>query len=90
MLLRASLPRKGHKDMPDGDRELFEALRAWRRTQAKEADVAAFVIFNDATLIAVAAARPRNRAELLRVSGVGPVKAQRFGEDLLRIVAEHT
>ena len=57
--------------------------------QAKEADVAAFVIFNDATLIAVAAARPRNRAELLRVSGVGPVKAQRFGDDLLRIVAEH-
>lgn len=87
---RASLPRKGAaKDMPDGDRDLFEALREWRRVQAREADVAAFVIFNDATLVAVAAARPRNRAELLRVSGVGPVKAQRFGDDLLRIVAEH-
>lgn len=87
---RASLPRKGAaKDLPDGDRDLFEALRVWRKAQAKEADVAAFVIFNDATLIAVAAARPRNTKELLRVSGVGPVKAQRFGDDLLRIVAEH-
>ncbi|MFN7148723.1 MAG: ATP-dependent DNA helicase UvrD2 [Microthrixaceae bacterium] len=86
---RAALPKKGAaKDLPEHDRELFEALRAWRRTQAKQADVAAFVIFNDATLIAVAAARPRNRSELLRVSGVGPVKAQRFGDDLLRIVAE--
>lgn len=89
---RASLPKGGKgaaKDLPDGDRELFEALRAWRKVQAKEADVAAFVIFNDATLVAVAGARPRNRSELLRVSGVGPVKAQRFGDDLLRIVAEH-
>ena len=87
--VRASLPKKTAKDMPDGDRELFEALRAWRRNQAREADVAAFVIFNDATLISVAADRPRNRAELLRVSGVGPVKAQRFGDDLLEIVAAH-
>lgn len=83
---RASLPRKA-KDMPDADRAVFDALREWRRAQAKEADVAAFVIFNDATLIAIAAARPRNRAELLRVSGVGPVKAQRFGDDVLGIVA---
>ncbi len=86
---RAALPKRTARDMPDGDRELFEALRAWRRAQAKEADVAAFVIFNDATLIALAAARPRTRAELLRVSGVGPVKAQRFGEDLLEIITEH-
>jgi len=85
---RASLPKPGAPTDGPG-KELFEALRAWRRTQAKEADVAAFVIFNDATLIAVTEARPKNRAELLRISGIGAVKAQRFGEDLLRIVAEH-
>jgi DNA helicase-2/ATP-dependent DNA helicase PcrA len=66
-----------------------KALRDWRRTESRKADVPAFVIFNDATLIAVASARPRTRAQLLQVSGVGPVKAQRFGDDLLRIVAEH-
>jgi len=85
---RDSIPKKG---LPAGgpERELFDALRQWRRAQAKEADVAAFVIFNDATLVAVAEARPKNRAELLRVSGIGAVKAQRFGEDVLRIVTEH-
>jgi DNA helicase II / ATP-dependent DNA helicase PcrA len=36
----------------------------------------------------VAERRPRNRPQLLDVPGVGPVKAQRFGDDLLRIVAE--
>ena len=80
--------RAGATDGLAGDeRAVFESLRDWRRAQAREADVAAFVIFNDATLIAIAAARPRNRAELLRVSGVGPVKAQRFGDDVLGIVA---
>ncbi|MEI2698092.1 MAG: HRDC domain-containing protein [Microthrixaceae bacterium] len=63
--------------------------RDWRRAQAREADVAAFVIFNDATLRSIAASKPRNRTELLAVSGVGPVKAQRFGDDVLAIVARH-
>lgn len=86
---RASLPRRDKGDLPEADRAVFDALRDWRRAESRKADVPAFVIFNDATLIAVASARPRNRSELLRVSGVGPVKAQRFGDDLLRIVAEH-
>lgn len=86
---RATL-KKPATDLPDGEIELFEALRAWRKAQAKEADVAAFVIFSDATLRAVAAAKPSTRPELLAVHGIGAVKAQRFGGDLLRVVAEHT
>lgn len=70
------------------ERETFDALRAWRREQSRAADVPAFVIFNDATLAAIAERRPRNRSDLLRVPGVGEVKAQRFGDDVLRIVAE--
>jgi superfamily II DNA helicase RecQ len=85
---RAKLPRAGTPT--DGpDRELFEALRRWRHQQAREADVRAFVIFNDATLSAMCSRRPRDRSELLRVPGVGPVKAQRFGDEVLRIIAEH-
>jgi DNA helicase II / ATP-dependent DNA helicase PcrA len=85
---RARIP--GGSDVDSADRRLFEALRSWRRTKAREADVAAFVIFNDATLAAIAERRPRNRSELLQVSGVGPVKAQRFGDEVLHIVAEHS
>ena len=84
---RASLGRSSGP--ADGaDRELFEELRRWRREQARAADVPAFVIFNDATLTAVAQRRPTSRTHLLAVPGVGPVKAQRFGDDLLRIVAD--
>jgi superfamily II DNA helicase RecQ len=49
--------------------------------------VPAHVIFHDATLAAVAEARPRNRAELLALPGLGPVKAQRYGDTLLAVLA---
>lgn len=75
-------------DLPAGDRLVLDALKAWRLTQARAADVPAFVIFTDATLIAVANARPKSAAQLLAVAGIGPVKAQRFGDQLLRIVKE--
>ena len=84
---RAALPKKA-ADLDGPDQQLFEALRRWRKEQATAADVPAFVIFNDATLAAVASRRPTSRTKLLDVPGVGPVKAQRFGDDLLRIVAE--
>jgi len=84
---RKKLPRSATPESGP-ERELFEALRAWRRDQARAADVPAFVIFNDATLSAIAEHRPMSRFQLLRVPGIGEVKAQRFGEEILRIVVE--
>ena len=74
-------------DLVGPDRDLFEQLRSWRRDQARAADVPAFVIFNDAVLQEVARRRPGDRAALLEVPGIGPVKVERFGDDLLGIVA---
>lgn len=81
--------REASDELAPEHRELFEALRSWRRDVAKSADVPAFVVFNDATLRAVAERRPRNRAELRSISGIGPAKDQRFGDDVLHIVADH-
>jgi superfamily II DNA helicase RecQ len=47
------------------------------------------VIFSNSTLAAIAAARPQSPRALLDVSGVGPVKVERYGETVLAIVAEH-
>jgi superfamily II DNA helicase RecQ len=47
------------------------------------------VIFHDTTLAAVADARPTNQKELLALPGLGPVKAERYGDALLAVVAEH-
>ncbi len=80
--------RRSRPDLDDADRELFETLRDWRKVQATRADVPAYVVFNDATLAAVASDRPSSTAELLELPGIGAVKAERFGDDLLRLVAE--
>jgi DNA helicase-2/ATP-dependent DNA helicase PcrA len=71
------------------DDPLLVALKAWRTTTARAAKVPAYVVFADATLEAVAARRPATHRALLAVSGLGPVKAERYGDTLLRIVSEH-
>ncbi len=66
---------------------LFEALRAARRTIAAEAGVPPYVVFHDSTLREIAAARPRNLAELAQVNGVGQAKLSRYGDAVLAAVA---
>ena len=72
------------------DAELFASLVEWRKRLARASAVPAFVIFSDATLRAVAAARPTSRVALLDLHGIGPVKAERHGDAVLEIVGQHT
>ena len=46
----------------------------------------AFVVFTDATLQLIAEQRPTSPAALLRISGVGPAKLERYGDSLLEVV----
>ncbi|MBJ7283074.1 MAG: HRDC domain-containing protein, partial [Acidimicrobiia bacterium] len=59
----------------------------WRLSTSRAADMPAFTVFDIKTLIAIATLRPSNIAQLLSVSGVGPVKADRYGEAILEIIA---
>jgi ATP-dependent DNA helicase RecQ len=65
------------------DDPLFEALRTVRRELAKEQGVPPYVIFHDATLREMAAARPSSLAELGSVSGVGARKLEAYGDAFL-------
>ena len=61
-------------------------LKEWRRQQAAEQNLPAFCVFTDATLVAVAESRPRNATELIKVQGLGKVKAEKYGEQVLAII----
>jgi DNA helicase-2/ATP-dependent DNA helicase PcrA len=76
-------PRAGE----DADPAVLQALRSWRASTARASGVPAFVVFHDTTLAAVAEARPADRSSLLALPGVGPVKAERYGDALLAVVA---
>jgi DNA helicase-2/ATP-dependent DNA helicase PcrA len=74
---------------PTRDEEVFESLRAWRRERAQENGAPAFTVFTDATLEAIAERDPLDAQNLLAVPGVGPAKVERYGEDVLEILARH-
>ena len=71
------------------DRTLFEALRAKRMTLAKAQGVPPYVIFHDSTLLAMAAAKPRDLDSFARLPGVGDAKLSRYAQTFLAIIAAH-
>jgi len=87
---RQGRARKRHGGEPLGveaaDAPLFEALRAWRRERAAEQRVPPYVIFHDATLMAIARERPASTDALAKISGVGQSKLKRYGADVLKVV----
>ncbi|MDQ1172602.1 ATP-dependent DNA helicase RecQ [Microbacterium testaceum] len=74
-------------DVAPGDRDLFEALRAWRAEKAREQGVPAYIVFGDATLRAIAAARPAAIADLDGITGIGAKKREAYGDGILTVVA---
>lgn len=66
---------------------VFEQLRAWRASAAREQGVPAYVIFHDATLREIATRMPASLTELSAVTGVGENKLAKYGEDVLATVA---
>ena len=72
----------------DYDRELFQKLRAWRRSEAEERSVPPYVIFSDKTLRELARVRPTTLVELRQVYGVGDAKLEAFGSALVELIGE--
>jgi ATP-dependent DNA helicase RecQ len=60
-------------------------LRRWRRTLARDLNIPAFIIFNDATLTALASALPTDRKSFLAVKGTGLSRWERFGPKVVEI-----
>lgn len=74
----------------DVDQAVLTELRSWRSELSKTRGVPAFVIFTDATLKAIAQRQPTSDQELVQVPGIGPVKVEEFGEDVLAIVTNYS
>jgi ATP-dependent DNA helicase RecQ len=69
------------------DEELVVRLRSWRLERSQEDAVPAYVVLHDATLRELASLRPQTLEELAGVKGFGPVKLERYGSDLLAVLA---
>ncbi|MBI3184614.1 MAG: ATP-dependent DNA helicase RecQ [Myxococcales bacterium] len=62
-----------------------DQLRVWRRELAQDLGIPAYLIFNDETLYALAAALPLDMRQFLAVKGTGPSRWERFGAKVVEI-----
>lgn len=66
--------------------ELYDVLRELRGLVARESKVPAYVVFSNATLQDMAKKKPKTMAAFKQVSGVGEIKASRYGEVFLKCI----
>jgi ATP-dependent DNA helicase RecQ len=68
------------------EQSMWDALRALRTQLARQHGVPPYVVFHDATLLAMLRALPANEDELATISGVGEAKLKRYGRDFLAVI----
>ncbi|MFC5582382.1 DNA helicase RecQ [Rhodanobacter terrae] len=90
---RGSRPRRDSKTVTGGslgieayEQSMWDELRALRTQLAKQHGVPPYVVFHDATLLAMLRALPANEDELATISGVGEAKLKRYGRDFLAVI----
>jgi len=69
-----------------GESPAWDALKEWRTSIAKRDKVPPYVVMSDAHLKGIAERKPSTLGELARCSGIGPLKLERYGEDILGIL----
>ena len=84
---RSARDKKTRNVLPETQQ--VKDLKKWRLSASRAADVPAFVIFNDETLLDLVEVQPTNLDELLKIKGIGPVKAERYGKEILELVSKH-
>lgn len=70
--------------LPEEDNPLFQKLRTLRMEIAREEKVPPYIVFSDKTLVHMCILKPKNKQEMLEVSGVGEHKFQKYGERFLK------
>ena len=67
---------------------LFQELKAYRLRKSREEKIKPYYIYNDSQLKDLIMKMPEDKQALQKVSGFGPVKAEKYGDDILKIIVE--
>jgi DNA helicase-2/ATP-dependent DNA helicase PcrA len=82
-------PRSPRRAAPRVSGISFE-LDTYRKRVARQLKWKSYMVFQRATIAAIASARPASHADLARIVGLGPAKIARFGDDILAMVRRHS
>ncbi len=84
---RSRIPTADAETVPAPAVDVLAELREWRARKARAAGVPHHVILNDQILRVIAEQRPDTRAQLATMPGMRPTKLQRYGDELLAVLA---
>ncbi|MFV0503838.1 MAG: DNA helicase RecQ [Lachnospirales bacterium] len=77
------------KELNEKDKELFDSLKNVRYKISGKEGVPAFMIFHNSTLVEMCKTLPTNKSELLRISGIGGVKSEKYGKYFIDAINEY-
>ncbi|MCG8506994.1 MAG: DNA helicase RecQ [Sphingomonadales bacterium] len=80
--------RRASQPLAPENEGLFEALRALRAELAQAQGVPPYVVFHDATLLAMAEVKPQTRDEFAELSGVGQAKLERYADRFIGVIRD--
>lgn len=69
--------------------DIFKELKEYRLNKSREEKIKPYFIYNDNQLKDLISKMPRNKEELQTVSGFGEVKANKYGDDILKIIKKY-
>jgi ATP-dependent DNA helicase RecQ len=78
--------RAAAADLDAAGQVRLQALKAWRAEVAREHNLPAYIVFNDATLVQMAREQPDSLEALAGISGVGAKKLEAYGREILRVL----
>jgi ATP-dependent DNA helicase RecQ len=78
--------RAAAADLDAAGQARLQALKAWRAEVAREHNLPAYIVFNDATLVQMAREQPDSLEALAGISGVGAKKLEAYGREILRVL----
>ncbi|MEH2928717.1 DNA helicase RecQ [Candidatus Ventrimonas sp. KK005] len=76
----------GKEQFTKNEESLFEKLRGLRTEIAREEKVPPYIVFSDKTLTHMCIVKPKSKQEMLKVSGVGEFKFEKYGERFLNCI----
>jgi hypothetical protein len=66
--------------------ELYDTLKRWRNMVCSESGQPIYMVANQASLQEICTYLPRNKKDLMQISGFGKTKAEKYGEEILEVV----
>jgi superfamily II DNA helicase RecQ len=75
--------------LKESDFPLFKELREWRAEHSKKDGIPPYIICNNMQLARITVARPLSLNALQEIEGIGKAKAEKYGKELLQIIASH-